>query len=253
MYDFRDLKAEYQVDTNVCTPDGKRSSYKGNIYLTAKYMVTDDEYMFTIEQKKDILLNDAKPSKLADCLMVRLGCSLFPISLNVLPQGKIRTVEMFDEIKARWTEESQKILQEMPSVPVKRYIGLSGKNMKNEKTFLQALMRDTFFMLYFLDNTKNEILFPVYSLMGAGSLLNLSCIKNQIDEHTVSYDYEDVEEETSFRIIYRFSSFKHIISIKAVVLTKGEYKKEINIRLNENSCEIKKTNKFVSNLIYFTG
>jgi len=164
-------------------------------------------------------------------------------------------VANFDKIKARRSEESNKILQEMPSVPVERYINLSEKNMKDKTTFLQILMRDTFFRLYFLDDTRNELLFPIYSLTGAGSFFVLNAQKKQINEHTVSYDCEDNEAGTSCRVVYKFSDLKHITAIKAVVSTKDidnkEYKKEINIRLNEDSCEVKKSNKFMSNLKYY--
>lgn len=250
MYGFRYLKATYYISIDICLPDNRWSSYKSNILLNARYTALQENYKFSLEQKKNILLNGEKPSQPIDDIMMRLGCALYPVLLTVSPQGKIKRVENFDKIKIRRTAESNKILNEMLSVPVQKYIALSERQMENEKTFLQALLRDTFVRLYFLDETEDELLFPVYNLNGTGTVLYAQCRKNSIDEHTVNYDWEDDDSGAYCRLVYKYSSLKDIISIKASISAGNiggkEYKKEINICLNKEGYEIKKSNEFVS-------
>jgi hypothetical protein len=245
MYNFRSIKAGYNVAIDIIYPDKRKSSYKSCICLSAQYVHKTGDYLFRLDQEKQVLLNDKSPSQLVDCMMKRLGNSLYPAILRVSSSGKIKNIENFDQIKDRWQNESDNILNEMPSCSIKQYLNLARKNLKDEKSFLQAFSRNTFILLYFNDKTKKEFIFPVYNLTGAGSIFYIQYKEKQADEHTVSYDWEDGESGDYCQLIYKYSSLGDVILIKSVlsikdIFSKEEYRKEIIIELEQDNYEIKK-------------
>ncbi|GHT24849.1 hypothetical protein AGMMS4957_18590 [Bacteroidia bacterium] len=157
MYEFRNLKAEYSIETKIARPDGQISSYSSRIALNAEYQHKENSFLFVMEGKTDIRLDGEVPQKPIDTYREQLGTCLYPMNLCVSPDGEIINVLNFNEIRERWKQTSMKLLHTYYSAPLESYIDAARKNFQTEKDFVEALQRDTFIRLYFQPQQASEV------------------------------------------------------------------------------------------------
>lgn len=149
MYEFKNLKSVYNINIRYRKPDYTQFEYSTKLFLSAKKNKQD--FLFTLEQRIDTMLNRQPPRKIMDKLMLELGNSLYPIELNVNPKGSVISINNFKEIKERWIKKSKELYNKNKTQAFSNYLQMSAENIVNETMFIKSLFKDTFIQMYFLN------------------------------------------------------------------------------------------------------
>lgn len=108
---------------------------------------------------KDILWNN-KPLDTACKIAFDLGQSVYPLSFQINEEDY--ELLNFDEAKAQWDKYSKIACSGEESKFVKEYIESSSLWMKDESTFLKAIMQRIFLQLMLFKDNQDYLLTPNY-------------------------------------------------------------------------------------------
>ncbi|MCL1932781.1 MAG: hypothetical protein FWF53_03065 [Candidatus Azobacteroides sp.] len=154
MYQFRTLKSLYSVIIAYRLPDYTEQKYRCKIVVKAKR--EKENYLFTLEERLDVRLNNEKPQKVVDNLMTQLGNCLYPIELHVSATGELLSIPNFGQIRGRWLETARELLKRNRTQEFKNYLEAAKTNLFDERRFLKSLAKDTFIQMYFKDYPANK-------------------------------------------------------------------------------------------------
>ena len=148
MYNFKSLKASYKIHLTHQWPDFTLNRYSSRMMVSARRC--DGHYEFTLENRINVRLDGKPPAGIMDCLMMQLGNSLFPLTLQVSDDGKLYAVKNIEEVKQRWHKEADEMLKTHSTTEFKTYLEMASGNVAGEKQLVRSLAKDSFIQLFFL-------------------------------------------------------------------------------------------------------
>lgn len=254
MYDFKSINVEYDVSVKNCFPNGKEVTYHRLEHVTARNENDSELFTFRISPSSKETLNDS-PLEDFDELFLRLGKSLFPVILSVTNVGEIVRVENLDEIRQRRRSEIVAIRNEYPNAYyIDRYIEYCEE--MNEKLFLKSFLRNNFMQFYFTDYGMSTLCKTIYNFPKKGNVIPLALQHDNscLEHNCMSYNFEipnnhlyDIEKGNC-AIKYESSEFGDLLSFEGhfevEVLDEGFYRREIVIKANTESRQIKSNKKW---------
>ncbi|WP_455593520.1 hypothetical protein [Bacteroides sp.] len=247
MYHFRKLSGCYIINVSTAYPNGVESTYSAQIQLSANYQFVDASYKFELTSRHNVLLNNTPITKNADILMKRLSDTYYPMKLKVSVNGNIIDVLNFDDIKKRWQDETSKIIAETSCIAFEQYIDSVKPTMQQKEKFLEAIKRDSFIQLYFM-NFEDTLSVSCYNFPANGEVLHYQFYCNEaLDGVTISKMYKAEDNNCKGTLLCKFSEFRDIISLGAefvYISQLGLHTKSIHIRMKER--EIKGSNNIIS-------
>ena len=175
MYTFRHLDSSYDVDIILRRPDFTQTHYHCREHVTARYEKEKDQYIFLLEERSDILLDNEPPKELMDNLMINLGNAIYPLSLSVSPECGIQKVENFKSVKEQWEKKTEALLKEQYTQPLERYIQIASRNLKQESALRKSLAKNTFFQLFFLSFQTEVFTFEFENFPERSDLVVFRC------------------------------------------------------------------------------
>jgi len=137
MYQFRTLTSLYSVAVTYRLPDYTEQRYDSKIVVKAQRK--KEKYLFTLEERFGIQLNNEAPQKVMDRLMTQLGNSLYPIELYVSDRGELLAVPNFEQIKNVWLKTAKELLRQNKTLEFKNYLEAAQMNLSDEQKFLKVL------------------------------------------------------------------------------------------------------------------
>jgi hypothetical protein len=155
MYQFRTLTSLYSVAVTYRLPDYTEQRYDSKIVVKAQRK--KEKYLFTLEERFGIQLNNEAPQKVMDRLMTQLGNSLYPIELYVSERGELLAVPNFEQIKNVWLKTAKELLRQNKTLEFKNYLEAAQMNLSDEQKFLKVLPKDNFIQLFFKDYAENKV------------------------------------------------------------------------------------------------
>ena len=254
MYDFKSINVEYDISVKNCFPNGKEVTYHRMEHVTARNENDSELFTFRISPSSNETLNNRSLENF-DEIFLRLGKSLFPVILSVTNVGEIVGVENLDEIRQRRSSEIVAIRNEYPNAYyIDRYIEYCEE--MSEKQFLESLLRNNFMQFYFTDYRMQTLCKTIYNFPKKGNAISLLLQHdNSYQKHnSISYKFEipnshlyDIEKGSSV-IKYEYSEFGDLLSFvgcfEVEVLDEGFYRREIVVRANTETRQIKSNKKW---------
>lgn len=156
MYQFESLNGQYAIEVTTTLPTGQESIYSALLALSAGYQSKDHSFIFEMTSRTHVQLNHRAPEQSVDQIMVRLSGAHYPIRFKVSIGGEVESLLNFGQISKRWEDECTQVLKEFPCVAVEKYIDRARPAMENEKSYLEALQRDSFVQFYFARQEQGE-------------------------------------------------------------------------------------------------
>lgn len=241
---FYYLLGEYKLNSYYGIKDsGKYSEFEATYSIS---LIRDGKSFHCELDRSNVLINQRRPNKLMDQIMLDIGNSIYPIKMIIDSEMQIRDILNFDEIKSNWNICTQKYLEKYPSAEMDRYVRMATVNLTSKQNFIHALYQDTFFNLYFRDiispieegeaKAIQWVNFPVKSrnstyLYSFNSSENIIHASGEIMKITPS-------QEGNYEMNYELGEYNHIDSIRGSV--EGSYhhkhyekKIEITFRLHK--------------------
>lgn len=146
--------------------------------------------LFKIDRAKELFINDLPPDSFIDELAFETSKVLYPLELEVLNDGSIKSIQNFDEIKERWIKAEKKIKTYYKGEFADKYLKLTAKALKIEERLINKLTKDWFFYMYFKLFTKYDYKEELMQFPTAGKALPVSYkVTHKVEERS---DAEDV-------------------------------------------------------------
>lgn len=259
MYTFRHLDASYAVDIILRHPDYTQKRYHSCEHVTAHYEKDSDRYLFRLEERSDILLDNEPPKEVMDKLMIDLGNAIYPLSLVVGPESGILEVKNFVFVKEQWKQKTEVILKDQYTQPLERYIRIVSRNLKQEAALRKSLAKNTFVRLFFLPFQTDVFTFEFENFPERGDLVIFRCEPEQ--EALLVENARYYKASILFPATYRgdgFIRYHHAetgdpLEIAAQFTVTGpegkESKKQIRIRTIEKDRQVSGKKNFWSTLL----
>ncbi len=105
--------------------------------------------LFRINRAKELFINDFPPNSFIDQLAFETSKVIYPLELEVLNDGNIKSIRNFKKIKERWIKEEKKIRIYYKGKLTDTYLNLTNKTLKAEERLINKLTKDWFFYLFF--------------------------------------------------------------------------------------------------------
>ena len=245
MYQFRTLKSRYSVTVIYRLPDYTEQKYESKIVVKAQR--DKENYLFTLEERFEVLLNHEKPQKGMDDLMIRLGNCLYPIELYVSAKGELHSVPNFGQIKETWLKTANELLKQNKTQAFRNYLYAAKVNLSDETTFLKALNKDSFIHLFFKDYASNSVELAFVNFPYQNRKTDFYVRKIPVDSRTYrlfpAFKEANVRE-TGGKLVYIKNNtsgepFEIKTSIYLNTLVQDFYQKKILIEADENEHEVK--------------
>jgi hypothetical protein len=246
------LESEYLIgnEVNYC------SAFNSKLRINALYEKGKDRYRFFVD-RSDVFLNGKPVRKRMDKIIYEIGKSLYPLYLVVSPFLRIMDVSNFEEVKIRRQNCADKLLNENPSDDLVRYIRLSGKNLSDNKSFINSLYQDVFFNLYFRNiftqTADNEVRLMQWQNFPKSGMNNsyLYTVKSMEDKkvHLAGEVMKvDPDSNGAFSMEYKLGNEGEIRSIDGEIETSWERKNYIK-RLSVKAETVKAGRPFLESVI----
>jgi hypothetical protein len=254
MYDFKSINVEYDISVKNYFPNGKEVAYHRMEHVTARSENDSGLFIFRISPSSNETLNN-KSLENFDEIFLRLGKSLFPVILSVTNVGEIVSIENLDEIRQRRNLEIAAIKNEYPNAYyIDRYIECCEE--LSERQFLKSLLRNNFIQFYFTNYGMLTLRKTIYNFPKKGNIIPLELQHGNSSQeyNSMLYNFKipgcylyDIEQGNS-TMKYKFSESGDLLSFEGCfeveVLDEGFYRREIVIRANTESRQIKSNKKW---------
>jgi len=245
MYKFRTLKSLYSVAVTYRLPDYTEQKFECKIVVNAKK--EKDNYLFTLEERFEARLNNSKPQKIMDDLMIQLGNCLYPIELTASAAGELLSVPNLWQIRERWLKTANGLLKRHRTQAFKNYLEAAQKNLSNEKLFLSALNKDSFIHLFFKNYASNSVELEFVNFPYQNRKTNFYVIKKPTVSGTYvlvpSFREDKVNESGGKLVWWKNKDSGESFKIKAdIYLDTSEsqlYQKKILIEADEEKHKVK--------------
>lgn len=239
MYRFKQIKARYSFVSEVIKPSGECSMYSKEEMVEVLPNLVEG-LNFTLRGASHELI-DGVEVKDFDLIMSRLGQSLYPIELNVLKTGEIKRLKNFEDIQSRWNRKSKDVLQTNKNAYwVERYINMTSKNIRNEEHFMNALSRNNFIQLLFIDEAtqKQRMVLSDFPFTGSNIDTEYNLVSSQHGCYCYSTEIDKVDDRIRFvygdiTVSYTEKGLPKYVSVycTAEVVNEGFYRKRMTMKL----------------------
>jgi hypothetical protein len=245
MYQFRSLKSLYSVTITCRFPDYTQQKYESKIVVKAQRV--KENYLFTLEERSEVQLNEEKPQKIMDRIMVLLGNCLYPIELCASVKGELLSVPNFGQIREVWFKTANELLKQNKTQAFRNYLESAKMNLSDEKRFLRTLSKDSFIQLFFKDYTNNSVELEFINFPYQNRKTNFYVRKIPTDSATYSLSsaFKEAEvQEAGGKLIYHknnaYGEPFYINSSIYLITSQSElYRKQVLIEADENEHKVK--------------
>ncbi|KGN69794.1 hypothetical protein HQ40_03840 [Porphyromonas gulae] len=233
---FRPLSRIYLTRIRQIIPEKTVRQYTGKTLLEMDEM-RPDGFRCLLLRRYDVQIEHAA-SSVVNTLMIDLGESLYPIELNVHPDGKIRKIVNFEEIRKRRMDKAAELLNHFPTMNFRKYIEMAQENLIDEKALQKALLRDSFIQLFLSCASGYPFCYTCDNFPQKGLKSSYYCNIEKKETNTFVYVARPAFSYPSYKvmegnIVSEVSAEGSLSGIKAgfTLLGKGgkAYKREIDI------------------------
>ena len=220
MLDFKLLNTFYDVDITLKYPDYRHTYYHCREHLIARYNKAEDRYNITLEERDNILLNNEYPKEIMDILMIEIGNSIYPIEIEATSEWEVLKIKNYKEIKQQWIDKTQELLKKYETLPFKRYVEITSRNINNESKFRETLEKNTFMKLVLKPLNAESFKFSFDDFPQKGTTVLYECKKQYSKDSGIVTEYvPELVSPTDFKgggyVRYTFSELNDIEKIEA--------------------------------------
>ncbi len=162
-------KTNYDVRYTIET-GGQISTMNYEVSVQLKEQEQKAFHMFEIQRISNIYINNKEANSIKDKLVEKVSSLLYPLQIVVNDNGKWMDVYNFKEIKERWENKKQEIINEFGWELTEKYFALSEKSLQSRQNLRDFLQNDWFLATYFTEihckytpelTFKNSAFFPL--------------------------------------------------------------------------------------------
>lgn len=146
---LKNIKEDYFLSIRYYETSRNIESLYSAVFQIETAMVDGGDKLFCSIYRRNILIDGKKPRKLGDRVMTILGDAIFPLMLEISFENEILSVVNLQEVQERWNRISKDLLSKHPTVIMKQYITKGIHLLSDQKLFIESLLNDAFFNLYF--------------------------------------------------------------------------------------------------------
>lgn len=210
--------------------------YTGKTLLEIEAMGSDG-FRCSLLKRYDVQIEHAI-SSVVNTSMIELGESLYPVELNIHPDGKICKIINFEEIRERRKNKASELLNRFLAVNFRKYIEMSQDNLIDEKALQKALLKDSFIQLYFSCASGLPFCYTCHNFPQKGLKSSYYCNINKKEADAFVYVARPAFPDPSCKImrgdiISKISAEGSLSGIKAGFMLQQEgreaYRREIDI------------------------
>lgn len=240
---LKNMKEDYSLSIRYHEISRNIESLYSAVFQIETAMADSEDRLFYNIHRRNLLIDGKKPRKLADRVMAILGDSIFPLLLEVNFENEILSVVNLQEVQERWNSISKDLLSKHPTVIMKQYITKGIHLLSDQKLFIESLLNDAFFNLYFrnirraddknVSYTSNWNNFPKQGLQRL-----IYCKQELIDWNTTKVKGKALkitpDTDAELNAIYKFDNTGKILSIQGELKSlyqNREYIKTIRIEI----------------------
>jgi hypothetical protein len=127
----------------------KNSRVSFEIHVENVGMLSDGSYHFRINRDKHIFIDEYEPDLVIDEIAVKCSEFIYPLDIQVSPEGVWTGRTIHGELIKRWPDFKQKMLDEYNGGYIVHYLNKMEENVLDHKKFSKALEKDLFLTLFF--------------------------------------------------------------------------------------------------------
>lgn len=199
MYDISQIETCYEFVSCVTFCDGHKSTFCKKEHVKA--VGSDGLYIFTMLGSSEETVDGMAPVDWSD-IILQFAKALYPITLRVSGQGDFMAVENFEELRRRWKEKCQKIIDYYNSSLIEEESQRFALVMETEDKFFHTLKENVFYRLFFwtVDQPVQQVVirdFPSYARLAIFSFQE----KKYDENGGLCYETYEVKDEGSGRLL----------------------------------------------------